>query len=158
MEFFGLEAIKIILISFLKFIIASPISHSIGFGSLQTFFLMVIGGTLSILIFFHLSIFLIKEFNKYKGILIGDVNLYRFIILKYMLWKRKQKKNYKKLRRYVVFRNRWGLPGLVILTPVLSMPLGTLLCVRFYQKRRKQVLIYLFLSVICWSFVLSFLF
>ena len=54
-------------------------------------------------------------------------------------------------RRIVKIKNRWGYIGLIVLTPpVISIPIGTFIAVRFY--RSKQTLTFLLISVVLWSF------
>jgi hypothetical protein len=52
-------------------------------------------------------------------------------------------------------RNKYGLLGIIILTPILlSIPLGTMLANRYYSTK-KRIPLYLIISVICWSFILT---
>lgn len=57
-------------------------------------------------------------------------------------------------RRIIRIKNRFGLTGLALLTPLLlSTPLGAFLAERFY-KDKKKIIIYLSISVTLWSMVL----
>ena len=54
-------------------------------------------------------------------------------------------------------KNKFGLTGIAFLTPcIISIPIGTLVAVAFYRKRR-PILLYLLISLVLWSFVLNYL-
>lgn len=62
----------------------------------------------------------------------------------------------KKIRRFIWLRNRYGLPGLALLTPsVLSIPLGCLLAIRFYHHPN-VVLKWMIPACLGWSLLVSF--
>ncbi len=55
-------------------------------------------------------------------------------------------------------RNKWGLAGIAIFTPIiLSIPIGTMLAVRFYPDKQK-VISYMLISIAAWDIVLYFLY
>lgn len=61
-------------------------------------------------------------------------------------------------RRVLKIKQRFGLTGIAILTPVLlSIPIGAFLAERFY-KDKKKVIIYLSISGIVWCFIFYFAF
>jgi hypothetical protein len=50
---------------------------------------------------------------------------------------------------------RYGFTGVAAITPVLlSIPLGTFILTRF-ETKKKKILIYLFVSIVFWSFALT---
>ena len=54
-------------------------------------------------------------------------------------------------------KNKFGLAGVAFVTPCLiSIPIGTLVAVTIYRKR-KPVILYLLISLILWSFFLNWL-
>lgn len=97
------------------------------------------GGILGIFIFTFFSDFLIKIWDKY--------------------WPEKLKLNRKtgkiftkRNRWYVKIKLRYGLLGLVILTPViLSIPIGSFLIVKYYGIKKINI-IYMIAGIIFWSF------
>lgn len=156
------EMIQVIIISGIKFIVAIPISIGMGFNFIQTFMITTAGGLLGVIFFFYLGegilILWKHNFFKIKGIFVkqNSVQLTRTA---------KQKKELKKSiftwrNRFIVnVRRKWGLIGIAILTPVLlSIPLGTFLANRYYKKNKRNVLIYLSVSVTCWSLIMSFVY
>jgi hypothetical protein len=63
--------------------------------------------------------------------------------------------NSKKKRMIIKLRNRFGYPGIIILTPVLlSIPVGTFLAAKYYSGR-PNLLAMLSLSVVTWSVILT---
>ena len=68
---------------------------------------------------------------------------------------RKKPKNIftKRNRRLVTIKNKYGLPGIVFLTPVLlSIPVGSFLIEKYYGKNKINFL-FLALSNVVWSFI-----
>jgi hypothetical protein len=61
-------------------------------------------------------------------------------------------------RRVITVKNRFGLTGIALITPLLlSTPLGAFLADRFF-KNKKKVIIYLSVSTIFWSLALYVIF
>ena len=55
-------------------------------------------------------------------------------------------------------RNKWGLAGIAFFTPlILSIPIGTILAVRFYHDKQK-VISYMLISIAAWDIILYFLY
>jgi hypothetical protein len=71
----------------------------------------------------------------------------------------KQKKIFSpRSRRMVRIWKRYGFTGVAIITPVLlSIPLGTFILTRF-EAKKKKILLYLFISIVFWSFTLTTMF
>jgi hypothetical protein len=64
----------------------------------------------------------------------------------------------KKKRLLVKFKAQYGLIGLAFLTPpILSIPFGVLVSVKFYSHSKK-LLPFMLISVLFWSLTLSYLF
>lgn len=64
----------------------------------------------------------------------------------------------KSTRRIIKIKNKFGLMGIAILTPMLlSIPVGTFLAERFY-KDKKKVIVYISVSVVVWSIILYSIF
>lgn len=101
-----------------------------------------IGGLLGIIVFTLIS----------KGILrVFDVIWPRKFICK----KKKRKTFSKRNRRLVLIKTRYGLPGIIILTPILlSIPIGVFLNTKYYGQKKISYL-YLLLSQIGWSFIFT---
>ncbi len=97
------------------------------------------GGILGTILFTYLSAGLLKWWKNFKR--------KRFNAEKTTTFK-------KSTRRIIKIKNKFGLTGIAILTPMLlSIPVGTFLAERFF-KDKKKVIIYISISVLAWSLVL----
>ena len=59
-------------------------------------------------------------------------------------------------RRVIRVKQKFGLTGIALITPIIGTPVGAFLAERFF-KHKRRVIIYLSLSVMVWSLVLYFL-
>ena len=114
------------------------------FNYLQCILTSCSGAFFSTVIFTYLSDGIIKWWNKLKD--------------KWITKKGPKKHFTKSNRRIIKIKNRFGLIGIAVLTPVLlSIPLGAFLAERFY-KDKKKVIIYITISCVFWSNALYFIF
>ena len=165
----NIKLLILLLISATKFAVAPSIAV---LGFKYNFFQSVIitsaGGIIGVLFFTSLS----KEIINLWKHFVATSNIYKYIgniffkIFKKNIKKRdvacnvsthKKKTFTKKNKLIIKIKKQYGLVGIIVLAPpLLSIPLGTFLAVRFYQKN-KRIIIYLIISVIFWSIILSFL-
>lgn len=112
---------------------------------LASVFLTSLGGCLGVFFFTQLS----------KAIIGFVIRASRWLNIPA---KSKRQKTFTRRNRLIVhIKTRYGLWGLVVLTPVfLSIPLGAFLAEHYYPK--KQTLYYQFASVFGWSFTLNAIF
>jgi len=151
-----LEYLEVILISTVKFFFAPIFALRFGFSIYESILTTTIGGFLGILVFYYSSSFITHLFGKFiyleKDQLKSKKNNY------YLKSKQRlgNKKVFSKKNKFIIrTRNRYGLAGIVILTPVLlSIPLGAFLANKYFSNR-KYTLHYLLLSVLLWSVILS---
>lgn len=70
---------------------------------------------------------------------------------------KKPKKKFTRRNRFIVkIKRKYGLAGIVVLTPLLlSIPVGTFLVARYYD-RRKISYVYLIVGQIAWSLIYTF--
>ena len=160
----GLQVFKllqILVLSGVKFIFAPLISIGYGFNYFQTVIMTAFGGVLGILFFFYLSRWIIIQFNRlcplvfsyFTGNTIEKANE----ILK--CGESKKKKMFSRRNRIIIsIRRKYGFFGIIFFTPILlSIPIGAFLAQKYYSKR-SNVLVYMSLSVVLWSFLISTLF
>ena len=155
-----IKIIQVIIISSVKFIFAPPVSIEMGLSYFETIATTTAGGIIGIFFFYHLSGWLIKVFMKYVKPMFNlrfkfmknkpvtsDVHENKTLIKKDIYsWKS---------RLFLRIRNKWGLIGICILTPtIFSIPIGSFLANKYYSKN-KNTLVFLCLSVIFWSFLVS---
>ena len=157
----GLSAIKliqVILISGIKFLFAPVLAIGYGFNYIETVIITAAGGILGILFFYHLSKWLILQYQKFCPKIIGYFGGSEATQRWYEANKCKKKKTkvFSKRNKLIInVRKKYGLLGIVLLTPILlSIPIGAFLAQKYYSKKSK-VLIYMSLSVLIWSLFLS---
>ena len=145
----------IALISSVKFIFAVPASYIFGNSFILTILITSLGGISGIVFFHYLSRYVIFSgrtgFRKYFGAFRKIPGVMITPSAASLARRRFNRRN----RLLVRFFRRYGLAGIIILTPVLlSIPLGTILTYR-YSSGRAGSLVMLCVSVIAWSVVLS---
>ena len=155
------KLLQILVLSGVKFIFAPLISIGYGFNYFQTVIITTIGGILGFLFFFYLSRWIIVQFNQLCPIVFSYFTGNSVEKAKEILncGDTKKKKAFsRKSRTIVSIRNKYGFLGIVLLTPVLlSIPIGAFLAQKYYSKR-SNVLVYLSLSIVLWSFLISSVF
>lgn len=108
----------------------------------STFFILLIGGSIGILVFYYLGAFINKLIDK--------------LLDRWRKDKTPSKIFSRSSRRIINVKSKYGLIGISILTPLLfSIPLGCFLATRFFKKN-SQTLIIMLLGVVFWTIVLSF--
>jgi hypothetical protein len=147
----------ILAISSVKFLFAPPLSFEFGFTFLQTWLVTTLGGIAGVVFFFYLSKGILALYFRYLSKYISALYAkFRTVVWNQYGFPVKAKKIFTfKNKSLVKIRRRYGLIGIIILTPILlSIPLGTFLALKYYS-RQKNLLAYLSLSVIMWSLVMS---
>jgi hypothetical protein len=151
--------IKIIIVfavSTIKFLVAPALSFSMGLNFVQTWLSTTAGGIVGVIFFFFLSRWIILLYTTYfnyyfhliKIKIFHFLNLEHPILVPTRIFTRRNRFVVKTVRKY-------GLAGIVILTPVLlSIPFGTFIATRYYSSNH-YVLYYLIASVLFWSLFMS---
>ena len=132
-----LKIFGLILFSSVKFLFAPSTVYIAGYSFIETLAITMSGGLSGILVFFYFG-----ELIKY---LISKIKI-----------RKKTKKTFTKTSRQIVrIKEKYGLIGLVILTPsFLSIPLGSILAAKYFDHD-KRTLPWLITSMIIWSFLLT---
>ncbi|MFC2111153.1 hypothetical protein ACFLQ5_01735 [Bacteroidota bacterium] len=155
-----LKHLEIIIISSVKFLFASPISYLYGFTYMQTVITTAIGGIVGVFVFVSFSGWFLNKYKKFSE------TIYNLFSIPFMSDTVNSHAKVKSKKRVFTMKNKllakmkinFGYLGLIAFTPVfLSIPLGAFLIKRYYGKE-KNTLIYLTVSVVFWSFVLSTVF
>lgn len=155
-EGFLIKQLSLLLISAVKFLVAAPASYLLGFSFMHTFISIFFGGFMGVIVFFYFGKVLIYFFSKEFPLLIRALEQMTGLRFWFYADVARKKKIFSRRNRVIVrIRQRLGLSGIVILTPVLfSIPIGTFLTLKYFSKR-KGVLAFLSLSVLGWSLLLS---
>jgi hypothetical protein len=167
------KILTLILISSVKFAFGPSFAYmnqNYDFTWFETNLYAIMGGMIGVVIFMHLSEWLIETWHnirvyffkrkkKKEGFFsepIADVPEHLEIHYQYVGHDMPQRKIFsKRSRRMVRIWKRYGLVGLAALTPVIfSIPLGTFFMARL-EKNRKKILLYMFISITCWSLLIT---
>jgi len=132
-----LKILIVISLSGFKFLIAIPLSaYQYDFNFIQTLIFSIIGGVIGIFLFSALSNKINKLFPKKNKV------------------KRTKKRGIKEAITIKTAR-KYGVYGIAAITPILlSIPIGTLIALRFFPEKKKTIPI-LMSSVVIWSLILS---
>tara|TARA_B100000780_G_C20933515_1_gene372162 strand:- start:274 stop:708 length:435 start_codon:yes stop_codon:yes gene_type:complete len=133
------ELVSVLLLSALKFFAGPILAKSFGYTYLQTILISTIGGVGGVLLFFNLGSRIDQFFPNY----FKPVNKNRKIFTK-------------KNKFYIVLIRDYGLFGIAIFSPILiSIPVGSFLSARFFEKNSYTAMAVMSLSVLFWSVSIS---
>jgi len=133
------ELVSVLLVSALKFFAGPILAKSFGFTYLQTILISTVGGVVGVLFFFNMGSKIVRFFPNY----FKPVNKNRKIFTK-------------KNKFYVVLIRDYGLFGIAIFSPILiSIPVGSFLAARFFDKNSFAAMVVMCLSVLFWSISIS---
>jgi hypothetical protein len=137
-----MREITVIFLSTWKFAATFPIAiYLMRMSFVETLLYTNIGGALGSVVFFYFSFYVIKMWKRYLP--------ERFLYMRKKIFT-------KATRRFVRIKIKYGLSGIVILSPViLSIPLGSFLAAKFYGTKPK-VIIWLIAGQVIWSLVFTF--
>jgi hypothetical protein len=171
-----LKIISIILLSSVKFALGPSfvyLKENYQFTFFQTNLYTIIGGMLGVIVFMYFSEWIIKIYRWFKKIYrkslkkgkeifskpVADVEGNLEIHYDYIEESKPKKRIFtRRNRRIVRIWKSYGLIGLAALTPILfSIPIGTFMITRL-EHNHKKILLYMFISVSCWSLVLTSIF
>ncbi len=151
------KIIQVFLLATVKYVITFPYALLIGLNFQQTLFAVTLGGIAGFFFFYHFSGFAIKQFHHVKTFIWKFMPL--SVRLKYrqlVAWRKNMtgEQVFSKRNRLIArFRAKFGLPGIIILSPiVLSIPIGAYLLNRYYSKH-KLARPYMVLSIVSWTAV-----
>ncbi|HEX7585464.1 MAG TPA: hypothetical protein VF373_12295 [Prolixibacteraceae bacterium] len=152
-----LKIIQVFLLATVKYVITFPYALLIGLNFEQTLISVTLGGLAGFFFFYHFSGFAIKRFHHVKTFLRRHMPLpFRLKYRQLAAWRKRMtgEQIFSKRNRFIVrFRSKFGLPGIVILSPIiLSIPLGAFLLNKYYSKH-KFAMSYMVLSILSWTAV-----
>lgn len=152
-----LKIVEVFLFATVKYAFTFPFALLIGLNFAQTLIAVTLGGIAGFYFFYHFSSFAIKHIHYVKTFLRRHLPLsFRLKYRKLMIWRMKitGEQVFTKRNRFIVnFRRKFGLPGIIVLSPVvLSLPIGAFLLNKYYPKH-KFALSYMVLSILSWTAV-----
>jgi hypothetical protein len=150
-------------IASIKFFWATPYAYLFRLDRVETFVMVELGGLLGFLFYYALFSFLLKEL-KLIWPLIYYVTPHIFKV-RFEQWRIRRR--YRKLmankftrtnKMIVDIRRKYGMVGIVLLTPVLlSIPVGALLGTKYFHHR-KSFIPWMLLSIFAWGIVSVYFF
>ena len=152
-----LKMIEVFLLASVKYAFTFPFALLIGLNFAQTLIAVTLGGIAGFYFFYRFSGFAISRFHYLKSFFLKHTP--PFVRIKYrqlLLWRMKitGERVFTKRNRFIVrFRTKYGLPGIIILSPViLTLPVGAFLLNKYYPKH-KFAMSYMVLSILSWAAV-----
>jgi len=146
-----LKILFVLLLAASKYLMGAVIGMSFKFSAIKLLLSLFIGGTLGSILFVELSDYIIHLWDKLQH----KRRKSRELAGKQP---RKKKKVFTKRNRLIIYlRKNYGLMGMVFISPpILTIPLGSFICVRFF-KDKKKVTRFLIGAVAFWSIVVTIL-
>lgn len=151
------KIIQVFLLATVKYLITFPYALLIGLNFWQTLIAVTLGGLAGFFFFYHFSGFAIRRFHHVKTFIRKHAPLsIRMKHRQLVAWRKRMtgEKVFSKRNRFIVwFRMKFGLAGIVILSPVvLSIPIGAFLLNKYYANH-KLARPYMVLSILSWTAV-----
>lgn len=152
-----LKIAQVFLLATVKYVMTFPYALLIGLNIEQALLAITLGGIVGFFFFYYLSGVAIRNFRIFKSF----VRQYAppMVRLKYrqlVAWRKKltgEKVFSRRTRFIVTLRSKLGLPGIIILSPVvLSIPIGAFLLNKYYSKHR-MAKPYMVMSILGWTAV-----
>ncbi|OFX58378.1 MAG: hypothetical protein A2066_14780 [Bacteroidetes bacterium GWB2_41_8] len=152
-----LKFIQVFLLASVKYVLTFPFAIVIGLNFEQTLIAVTLGGIAGFFFFYHFSGFAIKQFHHVKTFIWKfSPPAFRQKYRQIISWRKSLtgEKVFTKRNRFIArFRSKYGLPGIIIASPVvLSLPIGAFLLNKYYPKH-KLVMPYMILSILSWAAV-----
>lgn len=152
-----LKIIQVFLLATVKYVITFPFALLIGLNFLQTLIAVTLGGIAGFFFFYHMSGFAIKQLHHVKTFLRKHAPpIIRLKFRQMMTWRKgiTGERVFSRRNRFIAsFRAKFGLIGIVVLSPViLSIPIGAFLLNKYYSKH-KMAKPYMVLSILSWTAV-----
>lgn len=151
------KIIQVFLLATVKYVITFPFALLIGLNFVQTLVAVTLGGIAGFFFFYHLSGYATSQLHHVKTFLHKYTPHAIHLKFRQLMTWRKQvtgERVFSKRNRFIAsFRAKFGLIGIVVLSPViLSIPIGAFLLNKYYSKH-KMAKPYMVLSIISWTAV-----
>jgi len=153
----ALKIIQVFLLATVKYFVTFPFAILIGLNYWQTSIAVTLGGIVGFFFFYHLSGYAIRRFRYVKSFVRRHAPaVVRLKFRELVSWRKKVtgERVFSRRNRFIAsFRAKFGLIGIVILSPVvLSIPIGAFLLNKYYSKH-KFARPYMVLSILSWTVV-----
>jgi hypothetical protein len=162
MEFI-FKYLNVMAIASVKFFWATPYAYLFSLNKVETFVMIQLGGLLGFLFFYAFFSFILKELKLvWPAIYFVTPRIFKVRFEQWLDERRYRRLTANKFTRsnkmIARIRSKYGMPGIVILTPViLSIPIGAFLGTKYFHHR-KSFIPWMLLSIFSWGIVSVFLF
>ena len=153
-----LKLLNVSLIASLKYFWSTPYAFILDLNILEAFLCIEIGGIIGFLLYYTFFRFLFKEIKILWPI------VYKFTPLifkvRFELWRKRRReklmtrRKFTRMNKFIVrTRKRFGMWGIIILSPViLSIPIGAILGTKYFSHRHSFIP-YMILSISVWGVI-----
>jgi hypothetical protein len=148
-----LRIVEVGLIASVKFLLAPFEAERHGMSFWESFLYTTGGGTMGIFVFYYAGSIISRWWTK------NVARIKSFFTRRPITdFTGENKRVMTRTNKIIVrVKNKFGLAGVAFVTPCLiSIPIGTLVAVTIYRKR-KPVILYLMISLVLWSLFLNWL-
>ena len=133
------KILVLLLVSATKFLMGPGTILASGYSPGETIIINIIGGLLGSFFFFYFGAW-----------------FFNWLEVKFRKKGRKPKKRFTWKNRLIIrFKNRFGVIGMALLIPIISIPISALISAKYFRDDRKSIPAYI-LSVVFWSFILTY--
>lgn len=132
-----IETILWMFAAIIKFVVTPSLMIGRGVGLFPTIVISSLGAAIGVMIFFHFGRWLFMKWDEWRG-----------------MKERKGPIFTPGRRRFVRFRSQFGLPGLLIISGVISVPIASILAAKYHNKDARMPWL-LILAFSIWSVVLT---
>lgn len=148
----------VFLIASIKYFWATPYSFGMKLNEWETIVFIETGGILGFLFFYYFFGFLFKELKLLWPIVYNFTPV--LFKVRFEMWVKRKRENKIYARKFtkrnkmiVRMRDRYGIWGLVILSPViLSIPIGALLGFKYFRHDHRFIP-YMIISILIWGVI-----
>ena len=158
-----LKYLNVIAFASVKFFWATPYAYLLRLNQTEAFVMMQIGGILGFLFFYAFFSFLLKELKLlWPLIYFITPPIFKVRFEHWLTERRIRRLTAKKFtgtnKMIAGIRRKYGMAGIVLLTPVLlSIPIGALLGTKYFHHK-KWFIPWMLLSIFIWGIVSVFVF
>ncbi len=158
-----LKYLNVIVIASIKFFWATPYAFLFRLNLVETFVMIQLGGLLGFLFFYYFFSFLLIEIKRIWPLIYYITP--RIFKVRFEQWldgqryRRLTANKFTRMNKMIVgIRHKYGMLGIVLLTPILlSIPIGALLGTKYFHHRRSFIP-WMLLSIFVWGIVSVLLF
>lgn len=153
-----LKLLNVSFIASIKYFWATPYAFLFKLNALEALFCIEIGGILGFLLYYYFFRFLLKEL-KLLWPLVYNITPTLFKV-RFELWRKRRQKDRFTRKKFThtnkiiaKIRRRYGMWGIIVLSPIiLSIPLGALLGSKYFAHRHGFIP-FMILSISIWGII-----